>query len=474
IGYETVLAKCLFFTPEKIADERSSNVDFDFNGDYAYLEDIFDPEKSIESNENRKSKKFCLLEFDHPILCPPDCLYIASKLDMANTNLCRLAFHGRILRCFATTTMILEKQPQQQRGDDQIVKNLKIFKIKTRNGYVERMVDDYTVIANGLFKKQTNFDAFVNLKVKLSTGEIGYIESHFGQSGKAKIRLMGAGLLPATVELLKLKSDSKNKKKSETIISNDSVESVKENFPAKVETEEEFDEEEEESTSKEGLEDEDEAFPKEYRTLEVNSVSLRTDVVAKNLFNISRSKAEDLIMATKIRVNGKNIKDKSSEVKSGDTLDMFLNINEDNPKNSDISRAQILSIAFNPSSKILGFIDAKISDASDLDCNFDFICNWFNGTSGLEDGDDWKTAQAVTLSTWNHLPILSTNNDSAGSCLEDQLKHNRASKLAFSADCAESQSLTFMATTKFESDVYAYLSGPSGTVAWLVSAEIPR
>jgi len=139
------------------------------------------------------------------------------------------------------------------------------------------------------------------------------------------------------------------------------------------------------------------------------------------------------------------------------------------------------------------FADAKVSEASDLDCNFEFSCNWFNGTSGLEDNDDWKTAQAVTLGTWNHLPMLSLTKDggkltfnystvalnslfdflysdfvykqiinsckliSAGSCLEDQQKHSRASKLAFSADCTEANSLTFMATTKTESKFCTFI-----------------
>lgn len=53
------------------------------------------------------------------------------------------------------------------------------------------MTDDYTVIGRNLFKKETNLQLFVGLKVTLSTGESGVIEGGFGQSGKFKIRVQG-------------------------------------------------------------------------------------------------------------------------------------------------------------------------------------------------------------------------------------------------------------------------------------------
>lgn len=57
------------------------------------------------------------------------------------------------------------------------------------------MADDYTVIGRNLFKKETNLQLFVGLKVKLSTGETGVIEGGFGQSGKFKIRVQGKDYL---------------------------------------------------------------------------------------------------------------------------------------------------------------------------------------------------------------------------------------------------------------------------------------
>lgn len=57
------------------------------------------------------------------------------------------------------------------------------------------MTDDYTVIGRNLFKKETNLQLFVGLKVTLSTGESGVIEGGFGQSGKFRIRVQGKDYL---------------------------------------------------------------------------------------------------------------------------------------------------------------------------------------------------------------------------------------------------------------------------------------
>lgn len=55
----------------------------------------------------------------------------------------------------------------------------------------DQVTDDYTVIGKNLFKKETNLQLFVGLKVTLSSGETGVIEGGFGQSGKIKIRVSG-------------------------------------------------------------------------------------------------------------------------------------------------------------------------------------------------------------------------------------------------------------------------------------------
>ena len=90
-------------------------------------------------------------------------------------------------------------------ADGHRLSDLKIYKEKSKEGVVERKHDEYTLIGRALFKKETNIDLFVGLRVKLSTGETGKIESSFGQSGKFKIRLDN-GLLPSTRDKLEAMS----------------------------------------------------------------------------------------------------------------------------------------------------------------------------------------------------------------------------------------------------------------------------
>ena len=68
-----------------------------------------------------------------------------------------------------------------------------VFKMKSREGLVERVTDAYSVIGKNLFKKETNIQAFTNLKVMLTSGHRGIIEGGFGQSGKVKVRIPGNG-----------------------------------------------------------------------------------------------------------------------------------------------------------------------------------------------------------------------------------------------------------------------------------------
>ncbi|KAG5838345.1 hypothetical protein ANANG_G00222760 [Anguilla anguilla] len=142
-------------------------------------------------------------------LTPPDktfsfdrdfCLVIGSKLDTdIHANTCRLAFQGRLLEGFEDKGYAESALPR-----------LRVFKTKQREGQVERVMDDYTVIGRNLFKKETNLQLFVGLKVKLSTGEEGVIEGGFGQSGKFKIRVP-EGLSAETKQLLSSTSKKKTK-----------------------------------------------------------------------------------------------------------------------------------------------------------------------------------------------------------------------------------------------------------------------
>lgn len=82
------------------------------------------------------------------------------------------------------------------------VPQLLVFKRKQREGVVDRLHDNDTVIVRGLFKKETQLDLFAGLRVTLATGEQGVIEGGFGQGGKVRVRCM-RGLLPSTIAQLR-------------------------------------------------------------------------------------------------------------------------------------------------------------------------------------------------------------------------------------------------------------------------------
>lgn len=125
-------------------------------------------------------------------MCIHDSLVIGSKLDTdIHLNQCRIAFNGRILhsfvnRDFKDSTVGVSKTIQPPGTN---LNSIKAYKNKCKTGIVERKHDETTVIGKALFKKETNIDLFVGMKVTLSTGDHGYIEAGFGQSGKFKVRI---------------------------------------------------------------------------------------------------------------------------------------------------------------------------------------------------------------------------------------------------------------------------------------------
>lgn len=84
---------------------------------------------------------------------------------------------------------------------DTFLPQLKVYKPKQREGVVDRLHDEYTVIGTSLFKKETRMDKFIGMQVRLSTGEKGEIQGVFGTSGKFKVYCSG-GLLQSTKDAL--------------------------------------------------------------------------------------------------------------------------------------------------------------------------------------------------------------------------------------------------------------------------------
>ncbi|XP_073900692.1 selenocysteine-specific elongation factor isoform X2 [Castor canadensis] len=205
VGHDTVMGRLLFFSPASDSFDQEPLLDsFDFSQEYLFQEQylckdmapaITDSDKTHKAGQAPEGhyprQQWALVEFEKPVTCPRLCLVIGSRLDAdIHTNTCRLAFHGILLHGL-----------EDKNYTESFLPTLKVYKLKHKHGLVERAMDDYSVIGRSLFKKETNIQLFVGLKVHLSTGEQGVIDSAFGQSGKFKIHIAG-GLSPESKKIL--------------------------------------------------------------------------------------------------------------------------------------------------------------------------------------------------------------------------------------------------------------------------------
>ncbi|XP_004738691.2 selenocysteine-specific elongation factor isoform X1 [Mustela putorius furo] len=196
VGHETVMGRLMFFSPAPDSFDHEPVLDsFDFSREYLFQEQYLEKDLAPAGTDSDEADKmtgqaaegccprqqWALVEFEKPVTCPRLCLVIGSRLDAdIHANMCRLAFHGVLLHGL-----------EDKDYAESFLPRLKVYKLKHKHGFVERMMDDHSVIGRSLFKKETNIQLFVGLKVNLSTGELGVIDSAFGQSGKFKIHIPG-------------------------------------------------------------------------------------------------------------------------------------------------------------------------------------------------------------------------------------------------------------------------------------------
>jgi selenocysteine-specific elongation factor len=82
IGHSTCIGRIQIFEDKK--NEDSFNIDSDY----------FNIANELLNN----GKYYAIVEFEKPILCYKNSIYIASKLDTdINKNVCRIAFHGEVI-----------------------------------------------------------------------------------------------------------------------------------------------------------------------------------------------------------------------------------------------------------------------------------------------------------------------------------------------------------------------------------------
>lgn len=173
IGHETVMAKITLFLA------ATTDGDFDWHNEYEYL-----PELAVDATD--RNAVFALLQFERIVMTVPDSLVIASKLDAdVNANNCRLVFWGHLLYGSFDLT------------------DLRVFKRKSKQGIVQRVISETEIIVDRMFKKESNRQLYVGLRVSLSSGESGIIQSTFGSTSKMKVQILGTGLAAETMEKLR-------------------------------------------------------------------------------------------------------------------------------------------------------------------------------------------------------------------------------------------------------------------------------
>lgn len=126
-GHETVMAKATFFSSQKCGDNEG-NI---FTQDFLYQDSL--PENSVDDAQSSAAplttEYYALLEFEKPVVCPPKSVVLGSRLDGdAFSNRCRIAFHGCLVETFA-----------QRDYESKILPQLRIFKLKKREGLVDRV-----------------------------------------------------------------------------------------------------------------------------------------------------------------------------------------------------------------------------------------------------------------------------------------------------------------------------------------------
>lgn len=135
-----------------------------FNHDTTYeYQEALDPESA---------EQWAVLQLEAPVACSLPCSGIGSHLDNEKENTCRLAFHG---------LMVQTLKPEELRA-------LKIYKHKLKEGQVERVQDEQTLICKNLFQPGTDMNLFLGMKVQLedAVGKVilggGVIDCTFGKT----------------------------------------------------------------------------------------------------------------------------------------------------------------------------------------------------------------------------------------------------------------------------------------------------
>jgi len=81
-----------------------------------------------------------------------------------------------------------------------------------KKGIIDKIIDENQVLVKDLFKKDTNINLFLNKTVIMAlTGNQGYIQSSFGNSGKIKV-IFPQGIYYIPKKSIQQEKESQNQK----------------------------------------------------------------------------------------------------------------------------------------------------------------------------------------------------------------------------------------------------------------------
>lgn len=178
IGYETTTAVLTLF------EHPTENFQFQPKLDYPFTEEI----GTDQQNGKAKKTYFAVLLFDHPVTTLQHTKIIGSNLQIApNSNECRLAFYGEVV------------DSAQEKDKATFFSQFKVFKLKKRQGILDRVTNSSAVIVRGLHQKNSNIEHLIGCILELNFRKEddgtelpsvqGKIESRFGQTDKLRVNL---------------------------------------------------------------------------------------------------------------------------------------------------------------------------------------------------------------------------------------------------------------------------------------------
>jgi len=179
VGHTTVMGVATFFgaAAEPLADVADDKARKTAQAMRALqlarqpLADAFDTAAEYEYRDELDAgaaEQWAVVRLEAALSCALPATAIGSHLDTdPNANSCRLAFHGKVIRALSPSALA----------------ELKIFKHKRKEGQVERVHDEQTLICKNLFKPGTDMTQFFGMRVQLGeAGPVGRIDSTFGKT----------------------------------------------------------------------------------------------------------------------------------------------------------------------------------------------------------------------------------------------------------------------------------------------------